>query len=75
MADYYTDVGPTLSAQYGSVDADFGDWTYWNVGTSIPLGGITSLDIFYHDTDAGTDIGTPTDGMIVTTLSIDLSVL
>lgn len=75
IADYYSDAGPTLSATYGAVDADFGDWSYWSVGTSIPLGGATSFDIFYHDTDAGADIGTATDGTIVTTLSIDLSVL
>ncbi len=75
IADYYTDAGPSLSATYGSVNADFGDWTYWSAGVSVPISGATALDLFYHDTDATTDIGTPTDGTFVLTLSVDLSVL
>jgi len=75
LADYYSEAGPTWTAQYGNVDADFGEWAYWKVGTSIPLGGVTSFDIFYHDTDASSSIGKATNGTIVTTLSIDLSVM
>ena len=71
--DYFTNAGPSLNATYGTVDANYGDWDYWSAGTSIPLGGVTSLDIAYHDTNAGASVGVPTDGTIVVTFNIDFS--
>ena len=57
---------PTVSALVGFVDADGGDYTYWNAGVSLGFAEKFALDLRYHDTDVDTSL---TDERFVATLS------
>jgi hypothetical protein len=62
--------GLALNTTYGSVDTDFGDWDYWSLGGSYAVSDNVSLDLTYHDSNAGPEIGTSADGLFVATLSL-----
>lgn len=72
-ADFYTAVdGLAVNATYGTVDTNFGDWEYWSLGASYAVDDNVSVDLTYHDGNAGAAIGSSADGLFVATLSLYL---
>lgn len=72
--DYATPVdGLSVDAIYGTVDTNFGDWDYWSLGASYALSDNVSLDVAYHDSNAGAAIGSSADGLFVATVSFYFS--
>lgn len=50
--DYYTNIaGLAVSATYGDVRTNYGEWNYWSVGGSYEVSDAVSVDLTYHGAD------------------------
>jgi hypothetical protein len=69
--DYYTPVeGLSVGAEFGWVDADYGDWDYWSLRTSYQASDNVGLSLEYHDSNVNEDLGfVNTDGLIVASMT------
>ena len=73
--DYYTPVeGLAVGATYGRLDADYGAWSYWSVGTTYQVAETVGVGLAYHDSNVDPDLGLfNSDGLLVASVSFDFS--
>jgi uncharacterized protein (TIGR02001 family) len=68
--DYYTNFsGLAVSATYGDVRTNFGDWNYWSVGGSYEVSDALSVDLTYYGADDNGALLGVTDGILTATIA------